>query len=91
VGVEVQCSARSDLLNRDIVHLRQAIVAGEIDVGILVVPTDRLSRFLPDRAPSMSDAKRHVVEAYAGELPLLLIAFEHDGPGEALAKQRRRS
>lgn len=45
IGVEIQFSARSDLLVIDIIHLRQAITAGEIDVGILVVPNDRLSRF----------------------------------------------
>jgi hypothetical protein len=41
IGVEIQFSARSDLLGIDIIHLRQAIPAGEIDVGILVVPNDR--------------------------------------------------
>jgi hypothetical protein len=46
VGVEIQFSARSDLVVIDIIHLRQALTAGEIDVGILVLPTDRLSVFL---------------------------------------------
>jgi hypothetical protein len=91
ICVEIQFSARSDLLVIDIIHLRQAITAGEIDVGILVVPNDRLSRFLTDRGPSISDAKRHILAARAEDLPLLLIALEHDGPGEALAKQRKRS
>jgi hypothetical protein len=90
VGVEVQLSARSDLLVIDIIHLRRALVGGVIDVGILVVPSDRLSVFLTDRGPSISDAKRHVREARAEDLPLLLVALEHDGPGEALAKQKKR-
>jgi len=91
VGVEIQMSARSDLLVIDIIHLRKALERGLIDVGVLVVPSDRLGVYLTDRGPRMSDAKRHVREARAEDLPLLLIALEHDGPGESLAKQRKRS
>jgi len=90
VGVEVQFSARSDLLVVDIIHLRKAVVSGAIDVAILVVPSDKLGVFLTDRGPSLSDAKRHVAEARVEDLPLMLIALEHDGPGPALAKQRKR-
>lgn len=90
VGVEVQFSARSDLLVIDVIHLRKAIVEGAIDLGILLVPDDRLSEFLTDRGPSLSDAIRHVHEARAEDLPLLIIALEHDGPGPALPKQRKR-
>jgi hypothetical protein len=91
MGVEIQLSARSDLVVIDIIHLRQALTAGEIDVGILVLPTDRLSVFLTDRGPSIATAKRHVLAARAEDLPLLLIALEHDGPGPPLAKQGKRS
>jgi hypothetical protein len=91
VGVEIQFSARSDLVVIDIIHLRQALTAGEIDVGILVLPTNRLSTFLTDRGPSIATAKRHVLAACAEDLPLLLIALEHDGPGPPLAKQGKRS
>lgn len=73
VGVEIQFSARSDLVVIDIIHLRQALTAGEIDIGILVLPTDRLSVFLTDRGPSIATAKRHVLAARAEDLPLLLI------------------
>jgi hypothetical protein len=90
VAVEVQFSARSDLLVIDVIHLRKALVGGAIDLGVLVVPSDRLSVFLTDRGPSIADAKRHVHEARAEDLPLLLIALEHDGPGAALAKQKKR-
>lgn len=38
----------------------------------------------------MSDAKRHMREARAEDLPLVLIALEHDGPGPALKKQAKR-
>jgi hypothetical protein len=90
IGVEVQFSARSDLLAIDIHHLRKAIIGGGIDVGILVVPNDHLAVFLTDRGPRISDAKRHVEEARAQDLPLILIALRHDGPGPALAKQAKR-
>lgn len=91
VGVEVQFSARSDLIVIDLIHLRKALVRGLIDVGILVVPSDKLGIFLTDRGPKMADAKRHVVEAKVEDLPLILMAVEHDGPGPALAKQFKRT
>ena len=90
VGVEIQMSARSDLLVVDVIHLRSAIEEGEIDVGVLVVPSDRLGVFLTDRGPRMADAKKHVRAARADDLPILLIAIEHDGVGPALAKQAKR-
>ena len=91
IGVEIQMSARSDLLVVDVIHLRGAIEKGEIDVGVLVVPSDRLGVFLTDRGPRMADAKKHVRAARADDLPILLIAIEHDGAGPALAKQAKRS
>lgn len=91
LGVEIQMSARSDLLVIDIIHLRKALVDGEIDVGALVVPSDKLGVYLTDRGPRMSDATRHVREARAEDLPLVLVALEHDGAGPALAKQVKRS
>jgi hypothetical protein len=91
LGVEVQLSARSDLVVVDLIHLRKAIVDGHIDVGVLVVPSDRLGSYLTDRAPKMSDAERHVAAARVEDLPLILMALEHDGPGPALAKQARKT
>jgi hypothetical protein len=90
VGLVTLFSSRSDLLAVDIIHLRTALIEGSIDLGILVVPGDRLGKFLADRGPKMADAKRSVEEEQAQHLPLLLIAIEHDGPGEALAKQAKR-
>jgi hypothetical protein len=90
LGVEIQVSARSDLLIMDIVHLRTGITSGGIDVGVLVVPSDRLAVFLTDRAPSYSDALRHVDQAKAEDLPLLIMGLEHDGPGQALPKRKKR-
>jgi hypothetical protein len=84
IEVEVQVSARSDLLIRDVIHLRDSLEHGHIDVGIIVVPSDKLGPYLTDRTPRMRDAVRTVKEARAENLPLLLMAIEHDGPGPAL-------
>jgi hypothetical protein len=89
IGVEVQVSARGDLLAVDILHLRKALTTGLIDVGVIVVPSDILSVYLTDRGPCLSDAKKHVDAAGAGDQPLLLLAIEHDSPGPALAKQKK--
>lgn len=91
VGVEVQVSARSDLLVMDMIHLTAAFRDGRLDIGVVIVPSDRLSRFLTDRGPSISDAKRHANVARLEDSPLVLIAIEHDGPGKRLAKQAKRS
>lgn len=40
MGVEVQVSGRSDLLARDIVHIRNNLQDSHIDVGVIVVPSD---------------------------------------------------
>ena len=90
VGVEVQVSARSDMLVMDIEHLRVAMIDGEIDIGLLVVPSDALSEFMTDRAPCLSDAKRHVRMARAEDLPILLVALTHDGGGPPLTKRTKR-
>jgi hypothetical protein len=87
LGVEIQVSARSDLLIVDVDHLRQQIISGAIDVGVLVTPSDRLAVFLTDRAAHYSAATRAVERARAQDLPILVIALEHDGAGAALAKQ----
>jgi hypothetical protein len=91
LGVEVQVSARSDLLIRDIVHLRNSIQNGEIEVGVIVVPSNRLQAYLPDRTPSLKDARKYIEEEFkeAMTFPIIVMAVEHDGPGEALKKQKR--
>ncbi len=91
IGVEVQVSARSDLLFRDIVHLRNNLQVGEIDVGVIVVPDVTLHFFLPDCTPSYRDAIRYIEEEFkeAMTFPIVVIAMEHDGKGEPLPKKRR--
>lgn len=60
LGVEVQVSARSDLLVRDVVHLRRSIENGDVDVGVIVVPSDLLQIYLPDRTPCYKDVTRYI-------------------------------
>jgi hypothetical protein len=91
LGIEVQMSARGDMLVMDVHHLRTDMIEGRIDVGVLAVPSDKLGAFLTDRAPCLSDAKRHVEMARAVDLPLLLIGITHDGPGSALPKRYKRT
>lgn len=93
IGVEVQLSARSDLLVRDLVHIRNAIQKGIIEVGVIVVPSDKMQNYLPDRTPSFRDAIRIFETEFpeAQKIPIVLLAVEHDGDGPPLVKQRRKS
>ncbi len=84
VEVEVQVSARSDLVVIDIYHLRRSIQAGEIDLGVLIVPSDRLAPFLKSRQPNLRETQRAIEETDAHRIPLLVMAIEHDGTGPAL-------
>lgn len=89
LGVEIQVSARSDLLIRDVVHLRNSLQKAEIDVGVIVVPDDRMQKFLTDRTPSFSDAIRYIEVEFkeATTFPIVVMAIEHDGPGKAIPKK----
>jgi len=93
LGVEIQVSARSDLIIRDIVHIRNSLQEGQIDVAVIVVPSDNLERFLPDRSPAFRDAVRYIETEFkeAMTFPIIVLAIEHDGPGDALGKQKRKS
>ena len=79
VGVEVQMSARSDLIFRDIVHFQKQMREGHIDVCVEILPSDALSPYLTDRTPRFSDGARVIKEMRADDLPVVLIAVEHDG------------
>jgi hypothetical protein len=91
IGVEIQVSGRSDLLARDIVHIRNSLQDSHIDVGVIVVPSDDFEYFLTDRVANFSYAVRYVEEELreAQSYPIVLIAIEHDGfSEEALPKKR---
>lgn len=91
IGVELQVSGRSDMISVDLIHLRQQLLQGEIDLAVLVVPSDRLGGYLTDRVAKLSEAQRHIDMARAQDMPFVLIAFEHDGPGPALPKKKYTS
>ncbi len=93
MGVEIQMSARGDLVIRDLLHMRENMKLGKIEVVVLVVPSDRMSKFLPDRAPSLSETLRYIEKEFEEiqQFPLVLISVEHDGAGNPLPKQKRRS
>jgi hypothetical protein len=87
IGVEVQVSGRSDLLAVDVIHLREKLESGEIDVGIIMVPDDHLSPYLTDRTPNKKTALRHIDDR-TRKLPIRIYAFSHDSEGEPLKKHR---
>jgi hypothetical protein len=93
VGVEVQVSGRGGGSHlSDLTHLATAITQeGRIDVAVMVVPTDRLAVYLTDRVEGISKVQQYVKAIKATDLPILVVAIEHDGPGPALPKQRKRS
>ncbi len=81
IGVEIQVSGRSDLLARDIIHIRNNLQDSHIDIGVIVVPADEFEFFLTDRIANYSYAKRYVEEELreAQTYPIILLAIEHDG------------
>jgi hypothetical protein len=81
MGVEIQVSGRSDLLARDIVHIRNSLQDSHIDVGVIVVPSDEFEDLLTDRVANFSYAVRYVEQELreAQTYPMVLIAVEHDG------------
>jgi hypothetical protein len=85
IGVEVQVSGRSDMLAVDVLHLKEKLEGGEIDLGLIIVPDDSLSPYLTDRTPNLATAIRHV-SRHANDKPIRIVAFRHDGAGAPLPK-----
>lgn len=79
--MEIQVSGRSDLLARDIIHIRNSLQDSNIDVGVIVVPSDEFEFFLTDRVANFSYAVRYVERELreAQDYPMVLLAVEHDG------------
>lgn len=75
----------------DLIHLREQLLQGMIDLAVLVVPSDRLGGFLTDRVAKLSEAMRHIQMGRFEDTPFVLIAFEHDGPGARLPKMKYKS
>lgn len=91
IGVEVQVSGRSDLLARDIIHIRNELHSGHVDIGVIVVPSDELGRLLTDRVATFSYAVRYAEEELkeAQTYPIVLIAVEHDGLSDTPIPKKR--
>lgn len=81
MGVEIQVSGRSDMLARDIVHLRNDLQKSVIDVGVIVVPSDFMAPYLTDRVADFSYARQYAEKELkeAQDYPIILIGIEHDG------------
>lgn len=90
IGVELQVSGRSDLIAVDLIHLRNQLLQGTIDLAVLVVPSDALGYRLTDRVAKLSEATRHIEMGRFEDMPFILIAIEQDGYGPALPKQYKR-
>jgi len=84
--IQLSVSAESDLLLVDLQYLRDEIAGGKIDVGVIVVPSDKLAYFLTNGVVRYSDAVTAVERAQASYLPLVVLALEHDGLGPSLIK-----
>jgi len=90
LGVEIQVPGRSDLLARDIIHIRNNLQDSHIDAGVIVILSDEFEYFLTDRVANYSYAVRYVEEELkeARSYPIILIAVEHDGfSKEAIPKK----
>lgn len=86
LGVSIHFSAKSEFAIIDLLNIRKAIVGGQVDVGVLIVPGNQPGAPTGARA-RMRDVKRCVIDARVDDLPLILIGLELDGPGQALAKR----
>lgn len=73
LGVEIQVSGRSDLLARDIVHIRNNLQDSHIDAGVIVVPSDEFEYWLTDRVANSATrsvtwkknfGKRRTIQSY---------------------------
>lgn len=95
LGARLRVARRRDISRKelpivDILDLRREIDSGDIDVGVLVVVTDRLARYLRGAGPGLSDTLAAAQRCGAADLPLVVLALEHDEPGPALPKSRTR-
>src|SRR5262249_36622769 len=88
--IQLSVSAESDLLLVDLQYLRDEIAEGKIDVGVIVVASEKLACFLSGGVVRYSDAVRAVKRAQASYLPLAVLALEHDRPSPSPMKGQTR-
>jgi hypothetical protein len=83
----MRISSRREILYKDVLHLRRRLECGAIDLGVIVIPSDKLQRFLSGRTPSSSYAEKVIREMDTDRYPIILIELEHDGLGPTLANR----
>ena len=86
--MQFSVTPESDRILVDLHYLCNGIIEGRIDVGVLVVASN--NSFPNRRVARYSDAVKAVERARASDLPLAVLALEHDGPGPALSKRLTR-
>jgi hypothetical protein len=86
----MRISSRRQILYKDVLHLRYSLECGDVDLGVIIVPSDKLQRCLSSRTPSSSYAATVIREMSADCFPIVLIEIEHDGLGPVLAKRSLR-
>lgn len=79
IGVAIQLSGRGNMLSVDLTHLRKELRQRRIDLAVLVVPSDKLGRLLTGGVARLSEGRGRIERTQAEEMPLVLIAIEHDG------------
>ncbi len=86
IGLEIQFGNNYQF-NEDIKRLSEAYIAGIIQAGIAIVPSNALAKHKADRGAYFSDAKskleRHYQTLYGAQArkipPIMIIAIQHDG------------
>jgi len=91
LGVELRFSRRHDFLVLDVVHLREQITAGKVDVGVLITPSDHLAEYLQAGGPRFSYATMTVERDNARYLPIVVLGLEHDSREPKLLSEGQRT
>jgi hypothetical protein len=94
IGVEVQVSARSDLVIRDLVHLKNNLHDGKIDAGVIIVPSDVFAYYLTNRCPNLRETKKVIEKDFpeAMTYPIIIMAIENDEFSDvALPKKKTKT
>jgi hypothetical protein len=84
LAATIRVSGRSELIVADLHRLCRLVRGGEIDAGVIIVPSDRLASFLKGGPPSLRNTLTVIEYSDTQGIPLLLMAVEHDGAGPPL-------
>ncbi len=87
----IRVSGRSELIVADLRRLCRLVRGGEIDAGMVIVPSDRLASFLKGGRPSLGGTLTAIEYSDSQGIPLLVMAVEHDGAGPPLGVTNAKS